>query len=68
MLLLAFATLAACAAPRVSGNAQGGVVTAASGGSADQQLAANTHCGKYGKTARLNRTIESGSLMFDCVW
>lgn len=68
LLLVATCALAACSAPRVNRNAQGGVVTSAVGGDGQVQTAANAHCAKYGKTARLSRTIESGSIMFDCVW
>jgi hypothetical protein len=65
-LLLAALALAACTTSRASGNAQGGVVTSAVGG--ELQQVANAHCARYGKVARLGRTIESGSIMFDCVW
>lgn len=67
LLLLAACALAACATPRANGNAQGGVVTPVVGGDSQILLAANNHCARFGKTARLGRTIESGSILFDCV-
>ncbi|MCW5745074.1 MAG: hypothetical protein KIT36_02600 [Alphaproteobacteria bacterium] len=67
-LMLAFTALAACASRHPAGNAQGGVVTPVVGGDAQVAAAAQAHCARFGKNARLGRTLETGSVMFDCVW
>ena len=55
-----------CAASGVTGNAQGGVVSPSLGSEA-QLLAADAHCRRFDKKARLGEALETGSVVFDCI-
>ncbi|TWT13943.1 hypothetical protein [Reyranella sp. CPCC 100927] len=67
LLLVAALSLAACGSTiRPAGTAQGGVVTPILGTDDQQLLAAQGHCARYRKNARMNQAIETGSVMFDC--
>lgn len=59
--------LAGCGAPKVSGNAQGGVMGAVS---EDRGFrAAQAHCQQYGKDAKITQIVPwaGGSMTFACV-
>ena len=67
LLFLTTLVLGGCAASGVVGNPQGGVVSPALSSEA-QQLAADGHCSRVNKRARLGEALETGSIMFDCIW
>ncbi len=66
LLLLAALSLGACGL-RPAGNPQGGVVTPILGTDEQQLLAAQGHCAKYRKNARMAQTLDTGSVVFDCI-
>ena len=70
-LLIVFAVLVltGCSGPDVTGNAQGGVMPWAFTNEAKVFKAAQSHCQKYGKDARITQIvpIAGGSASFDCV-
>lgn len=70
MLALVAASLAACAArPEVTGNAQGGVMDWFATNEREAFLAAQGHCQKYGRDARITQIVPraGGSVAFECV-
>lgn len=68
MILMAL-TLAACSEPRVTGNAQGGVMPWFATNEQIAFNAAQAHCAKYGKDARITQIVPraGGTVAFDCV-
>jgi len=67
-IVIAIALLAAgCAGPKVSGNAQGGIM--GSYGPEKTFKAAQAHCQKYGKDAKITQVVPDaeGSATFSCV-
>ena len=67
-LLVTALSLAACqAATHVAGTRQGGVVNPALSTEA-QLAAANMHCARFGKRAVLRYPLETGSVLFDCIF
>ncbi|TXL73739.1 hypothetical protein FHP25_20245 [Vineibacter terrae] len=68
LLLLAALSLAACGGLRPAGTPQGGVVTPILGTDEQQLLAAQGHCARFRKNARMAQTLDTGSVVFDCTW
>ncbi len=66
LLFLVTLLLAGCAARSVAGNAQGGVVSPWLSSEA-RLLAADAHCRRFDKKARLGEALETGSITFDCI-
>jgi hypothetical protein len=66
VLVLALFVLGACGR-HPEGNAQGGVVTWILGNDAQMAAAAQGHCNQFGKAARMAQTLDTGSIVFDCV-
>ena len=65
-LVLVLFALGACSRQPV-GNAQGGVVTWTLGNDTQMAAAAQAHCNRFGRAARMAQTLETGSIVFDCV-
>ena len=68
--IVALALLAAgCAAPTVTGNAQGGLMDWLGTNEREAFNAAQTHCQKYGRDARITQIVPraGGSVAFECV-
>lgn len=57
---------AGCGPSGVTGTAYGGVVNPGLSAEA-QQAAADGHCRRVAKAARLGVMLDTGSIMFDCV-
>jgi hypothetical protein len=66
VLVLALFMLGACGRHPI-GNPQGGVVTWTLGNDTQMAAAAQAHCNHFGKAARMAQTLETGSVVFDCV-
>lgn len=67
LLLVAALALTACGTTiRPAGTPQGGVVTPILGNGEQQLVAAQGHCARYRKNARMNQALDTGSIMFDC--
>lgn len=67
-IVIALAALvAACSTPTVSGNSQGGIM--GSYGPEKTFKAAQAHCQKYGKDAKITQVVPDaeGSATFSCV-
>lgn len=70
MTIAATLILSACAiTPEVTGNAKGGVMPWFATNLREAHSAAEAHCRKYGKHARITQatTEAGGSVIFDCV-
>lgn len=67
--ILMAAAVAACSAPRVTGNAQGGVMPWFATNEREAFQAAQTHCSQFGKDARITQIVPTagGTVTFDCV-
>ena len=69
-IVIAIALLAAgCSGPKVTGNSQGGAMPWFATNTENAFNAAQAHCQKYGKDARITQMvpIAGGSVAFDCV-
>lgn len=69
-LIVALAmTVTACAAPVVTGNAQGGVMDWFATNEREAFNASQAHCLKYGRDVRITQIvpIAGGSVTFQCV-
>lgn len=68
VMLAAGAALAGCAPRLASGNAVGGIILNASTSKAKAFKAADAHCQKYGKSARVSGDdVWSDTMSFDCL-
>lgn len=67
--LLICLLLAGCAAPTVTGNAQGGVMDWFATNEREAFMAAQAHCQQYGRDARITQIVPraGGSVAFECV-
>jgi len=69
-IVIAGALLAAgCGGPKVTGNAQGGIMDWFATNEREAFNAAQAHCAKYGKDAVINQIVPraGGSVTFVCV-
>lgn len=67
IVLLAL-TVAACATPEVTGNSDGGITSMFASNEREVFAAAQAHCAKYGRNARITDVQAIGSsVSFECV-
>jgi hypothetical protein len=59
----------ACGGPDVTGNSQGGIMKWSSGNEREAFRAAQNHCTRYGKDAKITQIVPTagGSVTFECV-
>ena len=73
LLVVAVLLLAGCAAPRILGADENGVIVAMGGGSEqDTAAVAGQHCSRFGRIAKpaatsANSPSSSPAILFDCV-
>jgi hypothetical protein len=65
--VLAALVLVACGSPRIEGgNEAGGIVSFGGSNQREAFAAADAHCRRYGKVARMIGVSEPVTLLFDC--
>lgn len=69
VVVVAALALSACGSPKVTGNAQGGVMPWFATNTNDAFNAAQAHCQKYGRDAKITQVnpYAGGTVAFDCV-
>ena len=69
LAVVALLLAAGCGSPTVTGNAQGGVMPWHGTNTSKSFNAAQAHCQKYGRDARITQIVPhaGGSVAFDCV-